>query len=1037
MNCKRYTSLFFLTSFMLLLMTAQAQDLTPWTSNPYGNEWIEDYTKPYVRVGVTADGVYKVSLANLNARVDGTPFTKENVQIWHRGKEVAVISANDTEVVFYGQKNDGASDGLMFRPGPEARLDKTTSFYSFEGSYFFTTADSPKRSTSVNGQPAAGTTKESYSVQTLIRNNGEKLDVNGKSRFANMYMGFAFSQETNTDLLNSSFFNAPNAFIQDVASPLNFFRYGNVIDAIPPTEFKEKFILKGYVAQPSEPIIFEYAVHGNGEYKLVDALDSHNYITSISPDEAGLYSSETTIETNGIYNFGHRKLEGFVLNPTNHISDDGEGYFGIKSSKTEDRFKDMFGFSYYSIRYPRKLDMEGLVSHEFSFYNSVTETRQVELTNVASEAWVFDISDPYNPAHITNTSYAGNVLTMDITRTGEPLKLWVGLQTVAVQTIEASKVYEVSFNALVSRTSQEDSILVNGGINPLAYDYLMITHTDLPARNVLEGAREYANYRGSGVGGSRRTLLVSIRQLYDQFNYGEPSPLAIRRFVDYMISAGVRGNHYLFIIGHAVSFPRAIEIELPGQVPTYGNPASDGLLVSELRHSPQSDPDIPAIPVGRLTAFSTQEVRNYLNKVKQYESQTTAQSASQLEWRKKVLQIVGAHNGQVGTFKGAFNQAQSNMLNEGVYPWRIETIANEDALGNYDNTKKMAPVDEKIADGGVGMIAYFGHGNRGTMAYNMEDPSKDRYQPSTFNGKYPFVYITGCGVGDVYYQSQQELAGKWLVLENEGAIVLMANSYKAYIATVSSYMSKLYAGIFGVGDAGRKSIGKIWVDVAKETLGGGTAGRISAADNIVTANIHQTNIHGDPSINILNIQSTTLPVELQSFEGKLVGENAVYLEWETAWEKDNDSFEIERSSDGRTFINIGSVKILETETLGSKYSFLDIEPLKGINYYRLKQLDKLGQSGKREHTYSNMISVMVPTSKYVTIYPNPGNDKVYIETNKEILGMKSWKLLNMNGMVLKTGEAAFVTIHEFSAGMYILEITTEEGLVVRQNLLKQ
>ena len=56
-------------------------------------------------------------------------------------------------MVFYGEKNDGASDGLMFRPGPEARLNPYVSFFSEEGSYFFTVSSQALRALTVNGDP--------------------------------------------------------------------------------------------------------------------------------------------------------------------------------------------------------------------------------------------------------------------------------------------------------------------------------------------------------------------------------------------------------------------------------------------------------------------------------------------------------------------------------------------------------------------------------------------------------------------------------------------------------------------------------------------------------------------------------------------------------------------------------------------------------------------------------------------------------------------------------------------------------------------
>ena len=49
--------------------------------------------------------------------------------------------------------------------------------------------------------------------------------------------------------------------------------------------------------------------------------------------------------------------------------------------------------------------------------------------------------------------------------------------------------------------------------------------------------RAYAAYRASPAGGRYDTLVVDTDLLYNQFNYGEFSPLAIRRFANYRIRA--------------------------------------------------------------------------------------------------------------------------------------------------------------------------------------------------------------------------------------------------------------------------------------------------------------------------------------------------------------------------------------------------------------------------------------------------------------------------------------------------------------------
>ncbi len=81
-----------------------------------------------------------------------------------------------------------------------------------------------------------------------------------------------------------------------------------------------------------------------------------------------------------------------------------------------------------------------------------------------------------------------------------------------------------------------------------------------------------------------------------------------------------------------------------------------------------------------------------------------------------------------------------------------------------------------------------------------------------------------------------------------------------------------------------------------------------------------------------------LPVDLISFNAKEQSASIV-LNWQTASELNNDYFAIERSSNGRDFTEIAKQEGIGTSSEINNYAFEDINPEKGINYYRLRQVD--------------------------------------------------------------------------------------------------
>jgi hypothetical protein len=107
---------------------------------------------------------------------------------------------------------------------------------------------------------------------------------------------------------------------------------------------------------------------------------------------------------------------------------------------------------------------------------------------------------------------------------------------------------------------------------------------------------------------------------------------------------------YVFLIGRGVHYlhQRTLEnnsnqtvkdnLEKLNLVPTFGYPASDMLLVSDLSNS------TPFMPLGRLTAITPGEVATYLKKMKEYEQaqRTLSPAIPDKNWMKNVAHIIGA-----------------------------------------------------------------------------------------------------------------------------------------------------------------------------------------------------------------------------------------------------------------------------------------------------------------------------------------------------------------------------------------------------------
>ncbi len=120
-----------------------------------------------------------------------------------------------------------------------------------------------------------------------------------------------------------------------------------------------------------------------------------------------------------------------------------------------------------------------------------------------------------------------------------------------------------------------------------------------------------------------------------------------------------------------------------------------------------------------------------------------------------------------------------------------------------------------------------------------------------------------------------------------------------------------------------------------------------------------------------------VPVELVSFNA-VVNNRQVILNWQTASEKNNHGFNVERTEDKSNWNTIAFVKGNGTTTETNNYSFSDkaIDG-SGTIYYRLKQVDLDGS-----YSYSKVISAKndITPTEFVLYqnYPNPFNPSTVI-----------------------------------------------------------
>ncbi len=171
--------------------------------------------------------------------------------------------------------------------------------------------------------------------------------------------------------------------------------------------------------------------------------------------------------------------------------------------------------------------------------------------------------------------------------------------------------------------------------------------------------------------------------------------------------------------------------------------------------------------------------------------------------------------------------------------------------------------------------------------------------------------------------------------------------------------------------------------------------------------------------------NNALPVNLKLFTA-IKSNGNVQLKWIASNEINFLKYELERSADGSRFTTFKEVmaKGMLTE---QQYESVDNSPLSGINYYRLKQMDKDGT-----YNYSRIVKVDMGRSITIFIRPNPARREIHVQGCEYIRNMQ---LLDMSGRLIKEWKHPLketVELGTNKSGIYQLRINTGKETITQR-----
>lgn len=730
-------------SFLILLTARNAgAQMVTGTDTLYGNEWIR-YDQSYYKISVSNDGIYRVGYQELaDAGIPVGDVAAAHFQVFYLGQEIPVYTTSEN--IF------GAGDFIEFH-GVKNRseLDR------------FLFAEPEKM---LNPYYSLFNDTSAYFLTWNLNETGKRY------------------QFVNNDITNPPV-------------PQPWFWYESLL-YFSDTHEKFKNTADIYQSQFGEAEGFTKAYpNGQTVVQSFNVPAAHLY-------ESGPANASVTMRY-VCKNGSHHQVVS--VNNTPYVDDEFDNYAGkkyqfdvsvnvlttapvvkIEGLNSVDSYKDKQSVTNIVLRYPRAFDFDN--QHYFQFEIAASAgTTYLEIQHFDATGGTPVLYDLTNQLRLVAT-VDNNLLKIALPGSTATRQLVLFNDNSAPQSLSLAKTEFIDY------TQEEGNYIILS-------DERLFDDGQTPSTNWV---RKYAEFRASPAGGSFDTIVVDIKQLYNQFAYGiNRHNICLRNF-SHFVKKHWTNPEYLLILGKGLEYKRIRSAEdFAAQdgafffVPTFGFPGSDNIALAD-NHS-----NTPLFSVGRIPAASADDVRIYLEKAQEYQNaQSAAQSIEDRAWMKQAIHLSGGDiNVQALVkeyLKNMEHELETNLYGAQFHTF-YKTSTDPIQTSAYDEI-------EDLINNGVSLITFMGHSSPNSLDFNINEPTS--YHNSN---KYFFMFSLGCFTG-LIHDTYKTLGEQFVIVPDKGAIGFMATSGYGAINALEGFGESFYSHIGGdmyqkgIGDALRATI---------------------------------------------------------------------------------------------------------------------------------------------------------------------------------------------------------------------------------------
>jgi hypothetical protein len=772
--------------FTLLLLLAGCTV----AAQQYNNEWIR-FNQTYYKFKIAKTGLVRIPKSVLDAAgIGNTPV--EYFELWRNGEKVPFYPSIASGVLpgggyleLWGRPNDGKPDKAMYRDPVNQHTDKN-SLLTDTAVYFLSVNNNQSgfRIQDVTNNVAGNSLPaEQYFMYTAGTHFRSRINLG----FAAVVGEYVYSSSYDKGEYWSSTTIAPSGTLSTPLSNLYVYNSGPASSL--------SFGASGNALNPRS-----VKVKVNGTEVASEVMDYFNDVRSTVPIATSLISSG-----NATVDFNNTSAVG----------------------------TDRYVVSYFELTYPRQFNFGNQSNFEFVLpAKPAGHFLQISGFNYGSVAPVlYDIAN--------GERYVGNISVPGVVQFAIP-----GSATDRKLVLVSGEVSNVaSVTNLTTRVFTRYTDAAYQG------DFIIISHPFLyTGSSGNNPVNEYKLYRQSAAGGSHKVTIVDIDELVDQFAFGiKKHPLSVRNFIRYARVNFATQLKYIFLIGRGMTYneyqghqadPMSDRLNI---IPSFGVPASDNLLSAADLSNP-----IASTPIGRLSVVNAKEIEDYLQKIKEYESeqQNAPNTLEGREWMKNVVHVTGSSDPYLGTVLCNYMGVYKQIIQDTLFGASVATFCKTSTNSVEQLTS------ERLAElfaTGISFLTYFGHSSSTTLEFNIDNPQNYNNQR-----KYPIFFVNGCNAGNFFtwypqrFIVNETLSEKFVLAKQRGSIAFVASTHYGIVNYLNLYLSNLY-NVVGRTDY-NKTLGEINRDALQYMVNA-----TGPYDFYARMHAEEITLHGDPALK-MNVQ---------------------------------------------------------------------------------------------------------------------------------------------------------------------------------------